>query len=97
MGRGYPGWPKFDSPNSFVLFIWTVFPLRGKVLIKLHSYGTNIFPCTEISPINKLDLGTWENFSFHMTPKVTFHTISWKGEISLVNLSKYFLANQDNF
>ena len=36
---------------------------------------TNIFPCTEISPINKRD----------------------EGGISLANLSKCFLANQDNF
>ena len=56
----------FDLPNNFVLFIWDEFPLSGKVLNQFHSYTTNIFPCTEISPINKRDLGTWENFSSHM-------------------------------
>ena len=35
----------FDSPNNFVQFIWNGFP--GKAWNK----------CTEISPINKRDLG----------------------------------------
>ena len=34
-----------------------VFPVSGKVLDKLRSYGPNIFSCTEISPVNKRDLG----------------------------------------
>ena len=59
----------FDLPNNFVLFIWTVFPLSGKVLNKLRSYGTNIFPCIGISPINKRDLCTRENFLSHMNVK----------------------------
>ena len=29
--------------------------------------------------------------------KATFHIISYQGEISLVNLSKCFLGNRDNF
>ena len=38
----------------------------GKVGYMLCSYGQNIIPCTEISPVNKRDLGTRENFSSHM-------------------------------
>ena len=56
----------FRLPNNFDQFIWDKFPLREKVLNKIRSYGTNIFPCTEISPINKRYLGTRENFSSHM-------------------------------
>ena len=68
MGRSYPGWRENISTSQIVSFCsyGTVFPLSGKVLDKLRSYGTNIFPCTEISPINKRDLGTRENFSSHM-------------------------------
>jgi hypothetical protein len=32
----------------------------------VHAYGKNIIPVTEISPVNKRDLGTRENFSSHM-------------------------------
>ena len=55
------------------------------VPVKLCSYGTDIFLCTEISPINKRER------------KITFHTIFVRGEFSLVNLSKCLLANRDNF
>ena len=44
-----------------------VFPLSGNDVYMLrYSYGKNIIPCTKISPVNKLDLSTWENFSSHM-------------------------------
>ena len=43
----------FDSPNDFVLFIWDVFSLSGEALNKPRLYGANIFPCSEISPVNK--------------------------------------------
>ena len=42
----------------------TVFPLSGKLLNKSRSYGTNIF--------NKRDLGTRENSSSHMNPRLLF-------------------------
>ena len=87
----------FRLPNNFVLFIWDKFPLREKVFNKIRSYGTNIFPCTEISPINKRYLGTWENFLSHMNVSYLFILFSQEGEIWLVNLSRCFLANRDNF
>ena len=63
----------------------------------LCSYGKNIIPVTEISPVNKRDLGNTRKSFVSYERSVTFHIIFITGEISLVNLSKCFLANRDNF
>jgi hypothetical protein len=73
-----------------------VYPAKRESCVHI-TYGENIIPVTENSPVKKRDLGTQENFLSHTKRSVTFHIIFIPRRVSLVNLSKPFLANQDNF
>ena len=69
-----------------------VFPLSGIVVFlrqQLSWSPRSRLPASEISVPGE----TFVSYE----RKATFHIISYQGEISLVNLSKWFLGNRDNF
>ena len=88
----------YDSTIAKSLTRQKFFQLSGNVVdIRCVHMGKNI-PCTKISPVNKRYPSTRENFSPHWTQwNFSYYFHNMQDEISLVNLSKCFLANQDNF
>jgi hypothetical protein len=74
------------------------YPAKPESCVHMGHMGKTFILVTEVSPVNKRDLGTLTGKRFGSYERsVTGILFSYQGEISLVNLSKSFLANWDNF